>query len=65
MPDVPKLDIILIDRPNERPLGAGEAACAPVAAAVGNAVFDAAGIRLRTAPFTQARVKAALRTAAI
>lgn len=64
MPDVPKLDIILIDRPSERPLGAGEAACAPVAAAVGNAVFDAAGIRLRTAPFTPARVKAALQSAA-
>lgn len=63
-PDVPKLDIILIDRPRERPLGAGEAACAPVAAALGNAVFDAAGIRLRTAPFTPARVKAALQAAA-
>jgi nicotinate dehydrogenase subunit B len=59
-PDVPKLDIYLIDRPTERPLGAGEAATAPVAAALGNAVFDATGIRLRTVPFTPARVKAAL-----
>ena len=64
MPDVPRLDIILVDRPNERPLGAGEAACAPVAAAIGNAVFDAAGIRLRTVPFTPTRVKAALQSAA-
>lgn len=59
-PDVPRLDIALIDRRHERPLGAGEAATAPVAAAVGNAIFDATGVRLRRAPFTPARVKAAL-----
>jgi nicotinate dehydrogenase subunit B len=59
-PDVPKLDIALIDRRHERPLGAGEAATAPVAAAVGNAIFDATGVRLRQAPFTPARVKKAL-----
>jgi CO/xanthine dehydrogenase Mo-binding subunit len=59
-PDVPALEIELIDRPHERPLGAGEAACAPVAAALGNAVFDATGIRLREAPFTAERMKAAL-----
>jgi CO/xanthine dehydrogenase Mo-binding subunit len=59
-PDVPRLDIALIDRRHERPLGAGEAATAAVAAAVGNAVFDATGARLRTAPFTPARLKAAL-----
>jgi len=58
--DVPKLDIELIDRRHERPLGAGEAAAAAVAAAIGNAVFDATGVRIRTAPFTPARVKAAL-----
>jgi nicotinate dehydrogenase subunit B len=59
-PDVPHLDIALIDRRHERPLGAGEAAAAAVAAALGNAVFDATGARLRRAPFTPARVKAAL-----
>ncbi len=59
-PDVPQLDIALIDRRHERPLGAGEAAAAAVAAAVGNAVFDATGARLRRAPFTPERVKAAL-----
>jgi CO/xanthine dehydrogenase Mo-binding subunit len=58
-PDVPKLEIVLIDRPHERPVGAGEAATAPVAAALGNAVFDATGLRLREVPFTPARVKAA------
>jgi len=59
-PDVPHLDIALIDRRHEPPLGVGEAATAPVAAAIGNAVFDATGVRLRTAPFTPTRVKAAL-----
>ncbi len=58
--DVPKLEIELIDRPTQKPLGAGEAACAPVGAALANAVFDATGIRLRTVPFTLERVKAAL-----
>lgn len=59
-PDVPRLDITLIDRRHERPLGAGEAATAAVAAALGNAVFDATGIRLRRVPLTPARIKAAL-----
>jgi CO/xanthine dehydrogenase Mo-binding subunit len=40
-------------------VGAGEASTAPVGAALGNAVFDAVGIRLRTVPFTPERVKAA------
>ena len=55
----PKLDIALVDRPSEPPLGAGEAACTTVGAALANAVFDATGVRLRTIPFTPERVKAA------
>jgi len=58
--DVPKLEIDLVDRPNEPPLGAGEATCAAVGAALANAIFDAAGVRLRTVPFTPERVKTAL-----
>ena len=58
--DVPKLDIVLIDRPTEPPLGAGEAATAPVAAALANAIFDATGARLRVVPFTPERVRAAI-----
>ena len=51
-PDVPRLDIALIDRRHERPLGAGEAAAAAVAAALGNAVsmrqvLDCVGHHLR------------------
>ncbi|HTS42693.1 MAG TPA: molybdopterin cofactor-binding domain-containing protein [Xanthobacteraceae bacterium] len=58
--DAPKIDIELVSRPNEKPMGAGEAACAAVGAALANAVFDASGLRLRTVPFTPDRVKAAI-----
>jgi nicotinate dehydrogenase subunit B len=59
-PEAPAVEVILIDRPNEPLVGAGEAATAPVAAALANAVFDATGVRLRTVPFTPTRVKTAL-----
>ena len=58
--DVPQIEIELIDRPTDAPVGAGEAACTTVGAALANAVFDATGARLRTVPFTPERVKAAL-----
>jgi CO/xanthine dehydrogenase Mo-binding subunit len=61
-PEVPAVDVILLDRPDLPLLGAGEAATVPVAAALGNAVFDATGVRLRRAPLTPERVKAALTT---
>lgn len=57
-PDVPLIAIDLVIRPSDPPLGAGEAATSPVAAALANAVFDASGIRLRTVPFTPERVLA-------
>ena len=59
-PEAPQVDVVLIDRPDQPLLGAGEAATAPVAAALANAIFDAAGVRLRTVPFTPQRMKAAL-----
>ena len=59
-PEMPSIEVALIDRPELPPLGAGEASTAPVAAALGNAVFDATGLRLRAAPFTPARVRAGL-----
>jgi len=58
-PEAPPVDVILLDHPEQPLFGAGEAATTPVAAALANAVYDAAGIRLRTVPFTPARVKAA------
>lgn len=63
-PDVPQLVYDLIDRPNERPWGAGEPAAAVVPSAIANAIFDATGVRMRSVPFTAAKVKAALGTAA-
>jgi nicotinate dehydrogenase subunit B len=59
-PEVPPVEVTLINRPELPPLGAGEAATAPVAAALANAIFDATGVRLRTVPFTPARVESAL-----
>jgi CO/xanthine dehydrogenase Mo-binding subunit len=58
--DVPKIESVLINRPEEEAMGAGETSITVIAAAIGNAVFDATGARLRQIPFTQERVKAAL-----
>jgi CO/xanthine dehydrogenase Mo-binding subunit len=60
MPDVPSVETVLIDRPNERALGAGEAAQGPTAAAIANAFAAATGRRIRELPLTPERVKAAL-----
>ena len=48
----PPVDVIIIDRPGEAHLGAGEASSEPVAAAIANALFDAVGIRVRRLPMT-------------
>jgi nicotinate dehydrogenase subunit B len=60
-PQVPELVYDLIDRPNERPWGAGEPAAAVVPSAISNAVFDALGVRLRSVPFTPDKVMAAMK----
>ena len=52
------VEIILINRKNLAPTGAGEGSMRPVTAAVGNAIYDATGIRLRQAPFTPERLRA-------
>jgi len=59
-PEVPDVDIDLIDRPTEKPWGVGEPAAAVVPSAIANAVFDAVGVRTRSVPFTPAKVLAAL-----
>ena len=59
-PDVPEIDIVLINRPEMPALGGGEPSSAPIAAAIANAIFDAVGVRLREAPFTPKRVLAGL-----
>ena len=59
--DVPDaVDVVLIDRRDLPPGGAGEPSSRGVPAAICNAIFDATGVRLRRVPFTPARVKAAL-----
>lgn len=57
---VPEIKIKPINRPDKDATGAGEFMIVLVAAAIGNAIFDATGVRIRQAPFTPERVKAAL-----
>jgi CO/xanthine dehydrogenase Mo-binding subunit len=61
--EVPPVTVRLIDRPDLPSVGAGEASQGPTPAAIANAVYAAAGIRLRHTPFTPARVMAALAAA--
>jgi nicotinate dehydrogenase subunit B len=58
--EVPEVVIELIDRPTEPPWGAGEPASTVVPSAIANAVFDAVGVRLRSVPFTPAKVRAGI-----
>ncbi len=59
--DVPKIEVTLLNRPDQRATGAGwETSITLTAAALGNAIFDATGVRLRQIPFTPERVKSAL-----
>lgn len=61
-PEVPEIVIELIDRPTEKPWGAGEPTAAVVSSSISNAVFDATGVRLRSVPYKPEKVKAALRS---
>jgi nicotinate dehydrogenase subunit B len=58
--EMPAIESVLVDRHDAEATGAGETAITVVAAAVGNAIFDATGVRIRQVPFTPERVKAAL-----
>jgi nicotinate dehydrogenase subunit B len=62
-PEVPEIEIELIDRPTEKLWGAGEPTAALVPSSISNAVFDATGVRLRSVPFKRGKVKAALQSA--
>ncbi|MDB5954646.1 molybdopterin cofactor-binding domain-containing protein [Ramlibacter sp.] len=59
-PDVPKIEVQVINRPEAPPWGAGEMAAAVVPAAIGNAIYDATGVRLRSVPFLPTKMLAAL-----
>jgi CO/xanthine dehydrogenase Mo-binding subunit len=60
MPEAPKVEVHLINRPDERPLGSGEAAQGPAVAAIANGFAAATGKRMRELPLTPDRVKTVL-----
>ncbi|HVX74494.1 MAG TPA: molybdopterin cofactor-binding domain-containing protein [Bradyrhizobium sp.] len=60
-PDLPKIDVLMLPRPDQPPLGVGESASVPSAAAIANAIFDATGVRFREPPFTPERILRGLR----
>jgi nicotinate dehydrogenase subunit B len=64
-PELPPIDVLMVPRPNEDPLGVGESASVPSAAAIANAIFDATGVRFREPPFTPDRILAGLRAAGL
>ncbi len=59
-PEVPAVQVELLNRPDERSLGVGEGAQGPTVGAIANAFANATGRRLRDLPFTPDRVKQAL-----
>jgi nicotinate dehydrogenase subunit B len=60
-PDLPKIDVLMLPRQDQPPLGVGESASVPSAAAIANAIFDATGVRFRDPPFTPERILKGLR----
>ncbi len=63
-PDVPRVEVDMINTPGDVSWGAGEPTATAIPAAIGNAIFDATGARLRSIPFTPDKVQAALATVA-
>jgi nicotinate dehydrogenase subunit B len=59
-PELPKTQSVLMPRPDDPPVGAGESVSVPSAAAIANAIFDATGVRFREVPFTPDRIRAGL-----
>ena len=58
--DLPEIEIVLLDRPDAPPGGAGETQTPIIPGAIANAIYDAIGVRVRDLPFTPARIRAAL-----
>ena len=56
----PVIESVLINRTDGEATGSGETAITLVAAAIGNAIFDATGARVRQVPFTPRRIQDAL-----
>ncbi|MBU4612043.1 xanthine dehydrogenase family protein molybdopterin-binding subunit [Achromobacter sp. GG226] len=60
---VPPIEVLLMPRQDEPPMGAGESASVPGPAAIANALFDATGVRFHEAPFTPDAVRRTLQGA--
>ena len=58
--DIPEVIVRVMDAPGEAEVGSGEVAQGPVAGAIGNAVADAIGVRVRDLPLTRERVAQAI-----
>ncbi|MBN3562834.1 xanthine dehydrogenase family protein molybdopterin-binding subunit [Aliamphritea spongicola] len=58
--NTPTVDIYVINRPDQAPLGVGEVSQGPASAALANAVFDACGARIRELPLRPEKIKAAM-----
>jgi len=58
--ETPEIEVVILNRPDETALGAGECAAGPTAAAVANALFDALGVRARDLPLTPERIARAM-----
>jgi len=58
--EIPTIETVFVTPPDVPATGAGETAITITPAAIGNAIFDATGARLRNVPFTSQRVAAAL-----
>ncbi|MVW77352.1 xanthine dehydrogenase family protein molybdopterin-binding subunit [Bordetella sp. 02P26C-1] len=58
--DIPEVDVLLMPRQDEPPLGVGESASLPCAPAIANAIFDATGLRLCAPPYTAEKLRQAL-----
>ena len=59
-PELPEIDVLMVPAPGEPPVGAGESASVPSAAAIANAIYDATGVRFRAPPFTPEVIRAGL-----
>ena len=64
-PDVPRVEVDMINTPGDVSWGAGEPTATAIPAAIGNAIFDATGARLRSIPFTPEKVQLALKQASL
>ncbi|MHB9836545.1 xanthine dehydrogenase family protein molybdopterin-binding subunit [Paraburkholderia terrae] len=64
-PELPAVDVVLMPRQGEPPLGAGESASVPGPAALANAIYDATGVRFCAPPFTPDTIRAGLREAGV